>query len=110
MSCGWRPSSGCASGSGPVPWSATPAQRADQRSREGCPVTEVAYTRERRDRVRAPRAPRHRAPHPAENFSSSFTVLGDLAYEGAQVSASVTDLDSGRSLLGIDERIVLPTA
>ena len=73
-------------------------------------MTEVAYTRERRDRVRASRDPRHRAPHPAENFSSSFTALGELAYEGAQVSASVTDLDTGRSLLGIDDRIVLPTA
>lgn len=73
-------------------------------------MTEVAYTRERRDRVRAPRVPRHTSDQPAENFLSSFTALGDLAYEGAQVSASVTDLDSGRSLLGIDERIVLPTA
>jgi len=73
-------------------------------------VTEVAYTRERRDRVREPRLPRHTADKPAENFSRSFTALGHLAYEGAQVSASVTDLDSARSLLAIDERIVLPTA
>jgi len=52
----------------------------------------------------------HRATRPADNFASSFTALGDLAYEGAQVSASVMDLDSGRVLVAIDERIVLPTA
>jgi beta-lactamase class A len=73
-------------------------------------VTEVAHTRERRTRLRGPRVPRHRSPRPADDFSSSFTALGELAYEGAQVSASVTDLDSSRSLLAIDERIVLPTA
>lgn len=54
--------------------------------------------------------PQHRAQHPADNFASSFTALGDLAYEGAQVSASVMDLDTGRVLVAIDERIVLPTA
>lgn len=60
--------------------------------------------------MRTPREPQHRAPIPAENFASTFTALGDLAYEGAQVSASVMDLDSGRVLVAIDERIVLPTA
>lgn len=64
----------------------------------------------RRDRVRTPRAPRHRASHPEDDFSATFTALGDLAYDGAQVSASVVDLDSGRPLVAIDERIVLPTA
>ncbi|CAN5373611.1 serine hydrolase [soil metagenome] len=73
-------------------------------------MTEVTHTRERRERLRAPRVPRHRTPQSAANFSSSFVALGDLAYGGAQVSASVMDLDSGTSLLGIDERIVLPTA
>ena len=67
-------------------------------------------TRERRERVRTPRTARHRALQPTENFANSFTALGDLAYEGAQVSASVMDLDSGRMLVAIDERIVLPTA
>ena len=52
----------------------------------------------------------HRALRPADNFANSFTALGDLAYEGAQVSASVMDLDTGRVLVAIDERIVLPTA
>lgn len=60
--------------------------------------------------MRQPREAQHRALRPAENFSSTFTALGDLAYEGAQVSASVMDLDTGRVLVAIDERIVLPTA
>jgi beta-lactamase class A len=73
-------------------------------------LVDAAITRERRDRVRTPRAAQHRALQPTENFANSFTALGDLAYEGAQVSASVMDLDSGRMLVAIDERIVLPTA
>lgn len=60
--------------------------------------------------MRTPREAQHRAPRPVENFANSFTALGDLAYEGAQVSASVMDLDTGRVLVAIDERIVLPTA
>jgi beta-lactamase class A len=73
-------------------------------------LVEVSTTRERRDRARAPRAPRHSALHPVEDFSHGFAALGDLAYEGAQVSASVVDLDSQRTLLAVDDRIVLPTA
>lgn len=65
---------------------------------------------QRRDRVRSTRVPRHLETQPAEDFSASFTALGDLAYDGAQVSASVTDLDTGKTLVAIDERIVLPTA
>ncbi|MCU1417726.1 MAG: serine hydrolase [Schumannella sp.] len=60
--------------------------------------------------MRTPREAQHRAPRSADNFANSFTALGDLAYEGAQVSASVMDLDTGRVLVAIDERIVLPTA
>lgn len=37
-------------------------------------------------------------------------MLGRLAYDGARVSASAIDLNSGRTLLAIDDRIVLPTA
>ncbi|HTL41558.1 MAG TPA: serine hydrolase [Pseudolysinimonas sp.] len=59
--------------------------------------------------MRTPREPQHRGLR-ADSFSNTFTALGDLAYEGAQVSASVMDLDSGRVLVAIDERIVLPTA
>ncbi len=60
--------------------------------------------------MRSSRVPQHRATQPAEDFSATFTALGDLAYDGAQVSASVVDLDSGKTLVAIDERIVLPTA
>ena len=73
-------------------------------------MVEIATSRERSSRVRTPRVAQHRAARPADNFANSFTALGDLAYEGAQVSASVMDLDSGRVLVAIDERIVLPTA
>lgn len=45
-----------------------------------------------------------------DNFTGSFTALGNLAYGGAQVSANVVDLQSGATLLSIDDRIVLPTA
>jgi beta-lactamase class A len=60
--------------------------------------------------VRTPRAARHSGAGGTENFSSTFAALGKLAYEGAQVSASVVDLSSGKTLLAIDDRIVLPTA
>jgi len=73
-------------------------------------VVEVQAGTQRRDRVRSTRVPRHRETQPVEDFSASFTALGDLAYDGAQVSASVTDLDTGKTLVAIDERIVLPTA
>lgn len=73
-------------------------------------MVDVQAARERRERVRGPRAPRHRAEAGAPNFANSFAALGDLAYDGARVSASVLDLDTGASLLAIDERIVLPTA
>jgi beta-lactamase class A len=53
---------------------------------------------------------RHRADDAAANFSASFRALGELAYDGARVSASVSDLDTAQSLLRIDDRIVLPTA
>lgn len=64
----------------------------------------------KRDRTRMPRDGRHRGAGGAENFSSTFTALGLLGYEGAQVSASVLDLSSGLVLCAIDDRIVLPTA
>ncbi len=64
----------------------------------------------RRDRVRAQREPRHRSAGGVENFTSTFTALGLLGYEGAQVSASVVDLSTGLAVCSIDDRIVLPTA
>ena len=56
------------------------------------------------------RAPQHRAEHRTTSFAGTFTALGELAYSGAQVSASVIDLDSDERILSIDDRIVLPTA
>ena len=56
------------------------------------------------------RAPQHRAEHRTTSFAGTFTALGELAYSGAQVSASVVDLDSDERILSIDDRIVLPTA
>lgn len=73
-------------------------------------MVDAALAGGRRERIRARRSPQHRAPQSAENFVGTFTALGDLAYEGARVSASVLDLDSGRTLVAIDDRIVLPTA
>jgi beta-lactamase class A len=71
---------------------------------------DVQAETQRRERVRSAREPKHRSTQPTDDFSASFTALGDLAYDGAQVSASVMDLDTGRTLVAIDERIVLPTA
>jgi beta-lactamase class A len=65
---------------------------------------------ERRERIRQPRLGRHRGAEGVENFTGSFTALGHLAYGGAQVSANVIDLQTGATLLSIDDRIVLPTA
>jgi beta-lactamase class A len=60
--------------------------------------------------VRQDRDPRHRHPHVADSFSDTFTALGTLAYEGATVSASIIDVATGKALVAIDDRIVLPTA
>ena len=65
---------------------------------------------ERRERVRTPSAGRHRETERAENFSGGFRALGEIAYRGAQVSASVIDLRGGAPLVSIDDLIVLPTA
>ena len=73
-------------------------------------MVEPARTRERWDRVRSPKAARHSGAGAQDNFSSTFDALGKLAFEGAQVSANVVDLNSGKVLVAIDDRIVLPTA
>lgn len=65
---------------------------------------------DRRERHHRPRVGRHRGAEKAENFTGSFGALGQLAYGGAQVSANVVDLQSGATLLSIDDRIALPTA
>jgi beta-lactamase class A len=53
---------------------------------------------------------RHVGASGAEDFSRSFKALGSLAYDGSQVSANIVDLATGRILVSIDDRIVLPTA
>ncbi len=64
----------------------------------------------RRARVHEARAPRHLSERAEPSFSGAFQALGELAYSGAQVSASAIDLDSDERILSIDDRIVLPTA
>lgn len=61
-------------------------------------------------RAHEQREPRHRSTGEADTFTSTFTALGTLAYEGAQVSASILNLSTGLVLCSIDDRIVLPTA
>ncbi|WBU37187.1 serine hydrolase [Homoserinibacter sp. YIM 151385] len=73
-------------------------------------MVDTSLAHGRRERLRSRRTPRHRAPNPVSNFAGSFASLGELAMEGAHVSASVSDLDTGQPLVAIDERIVLPTA
>lgn len=72
----------------------------------------TAFTRDqhRRRRTPAPRPARHRGADEVENFSASFTALGELAYRGARVAASVLDRGTGLPLLSIDDRIALPAA
>ncbi len=73
-------------------------------------MVETARARERWERIHAPREARHLATDGAENFTGTFRALGKLAYSGCRVSASVVDLNSGKALVAIDDRIVLPTA
>ena len=73
-------------------------------------MPELEKIRERSDRVRATRGGRHLSEERTGKFAGSFAALGKLAYEGAQVSANVLDLQTGDTLVSIDDRIVLPTA
>lgn len=73
-------------------------------------MAETARTGDRRSRVHDSRQPRHRSASESEKFGASFTALGELAYGGASVSANAIDLRTGRVLLSIDDRLVLPTA
>jgi beta-lactamase class A len=72
-------------------------------------VTETARG-ERSGRERARPPGRHVDSRRASGFGGSFRALGQIAYEGARVSASALDLDTGDTLVSIDDRIVLPTA
>ncbi|HEY5320772.1 MAG TPA: serine hydrolase [Galbitalea sp.] len=73
-------------------------------------MVETALIRERWNRIHSPRQPRHLGAEKDENFTATFTTLGKLGYEGAQVSANVIDLRTGRVLVSIDDRVVMPTA
>ncbi|MEY2847596.1 MAG: hypothetical protein RI885_261 [Actinomycetota bacterium] len=65
---------------------------------------------ERRQRIRGARTGRHQGVVGEDSFARGFDALGKLAYAGAKVSAAAVDLQSGQSLIAIDDRIVLPTA
>ena len=65
---------------------------------------------ERRERLRLPRLGRHRGVGGAESFAGGFIALAQLAYAGAAVSASVIDLQTGITLVSIDDRVAMPTA
>jgi beta-lactamase class A len=71
-------------------------------------MADATGARERTDR--APRPGRHRAADRSPAFARTFSVLGDLALSGAQVSAHVRDLSTGAVVVSIDDRVVLPTA
>jgi beta-lactamase class A len=64
----------------------------------------------RSNHSRTGRTPQHRRVEGGDRFAGSFTSLGTLAYDGARVSATVLDLETGAELLSIDDRVVLPTA
>jgi beta-lactamase class A len=72
-----------------------------------------AKTGERSARLRAGRvdgAGRHVSAERGERFPATFVTLGELALDGAAVSASAVDLRSAETLVAIDDRIALPTA
>ena len=73
-------------------------------------MSELINTRERTLRRRARSEGKHVSDERADKFQASFRALGQLAFEGAQVSANVTDLATRNALVSIDDRIVLPTA
>jgi beta-lactamase class A len=53
---------------------------------------------------------RHRGEAVRADFTDGFTALAHLALDGAQVSARVIDLLSGKALFSVDDHVVLPTA
>lgn len=65
--------------------------------------------RERSAARRSPRSARHLGDA-SPSFAATFLALGTVAYEGATVSAHVVDLTSGDTLVGIDDRVAMPTA
>jgi beta-lactamase class A len=75
-------------------------------------LVEIEQIRERRQRVRAPRVAKHAATSEEPNFSSTFAALGKLKFgnDGVQLSASAVDINTGKTILSIDDRVALPTA
>jgi len=73
-------------------------------------MSDVTRIRERSAHLRSSAEGRHAGTSGGERFARSFNALGLLAYSGAQVSANVVDLSTGKTLVSIDDRIVLPTA
>lgn len=73
-------------------------------------MTELINARERSLRLRSRDPGKHVHDERAGVFTGTFKALGQLAYEGAQVSANVVDLSTQETLVSIDDRIVLPTA
>jgi beta-lactamase class A len=65
---------------------------------------------ERRARHASVRLGRHRTEEPNDNFARGFSVLGELALAGVQVSARATDLATGKVLFSVDDHVVMPTA
>jgi beta-lactamase class A len=73
-------------------------------------VTAAQTESGRRARLRGDGSARHRGDQVRSDFSAGFTALAHLALTGAQVSARVIDLKSGRALFSVDDHVVLPTA
>jgi len=75
-------------------------------------LVEIEQTRERRQRIRAPRVPKHAGTGDVPNFTSTFAALGrlKLGNSGVRVSASAVDINTGTTVLSIDDRVALPTA
>tara|TARA_R110002020_G_scaffold152794_11_gene331691 strand:+ start:48168 stop:49082 length:915 start_codon:yes stop_codon:yes gene_type:complete len=75
-------------------------------------LVEIEQTRERRSRIRTPRVAKHAGAGEEPNFTSTFAALGKLklSNRSVHVSASAVDINSGRTLLSIDDRVALPTA
>jgi len=75
-------------------------------------LVEIEKTRERRNRIRAPRVAKHAGTGENINFTSTFAALGKLKLgnSGVRVSASAVDINSGKTIVSIDDRVALPTA
>lgn len=65
---------------------------------------------ERRSRARESRVSRHAQGAEQPRFDRAFAAMANLAYDGALVSASAVDLNTGESLISVDDAVALPTA